>query len=249
VTKSLEGPSNDALMDADIVSVCSYDQFHFEQIKILWEAGKHVVVEKPPCLRQDHLEQLVQMVESKPDQYFMCNLPLPYALPFAELAEVDYGEVYAVEASYNWGRVEKLREGWRRDCPGYHIALGAGLHVVDLAIWAVQREVRDGASYGNNFNVHGLDSPDTIMCVLEFVGGAVGTVSINCGSSDDHSHSLIVSGTKTRTVTHNTGEIDKTVAIKKFIETIREGKQWSNLRLYHAMGVCFSMMASQKHDG
>ena len=41
--------------DVDVVSVASYDNYHYEQIILALQHGKHVFVEKPLCLFQDEL--------------------------------------------------------------------------------------------------------------------------------------------------------------------------------------------------
>lgn len=241
------GDGRESLDDADIVSVCSHDQFHFEQIKRLWEAGKHVVVEKPPCLRPDELPRLRELIESRPDQQFMCNLPLPFHPPFARFAETDFGQIYLVEASYNWGRVEKLRQGWRRDCPGYSIVLGAGLHMIHLMLWIKQTPFDNGAALGCNFNVEDFDNHDTVVALWKWRDGSLGRLTVNCGYYGQHGHELRVFGTETMLIDHSkidlTGNsvVDKTLSIRKFIECVEKGVKWDNTHLWHAMEVCFNI--------
>ncbi len=44
--------------DIDMVQVCTPDQFHSEHALMALEAGKHVLLQKPPCISRDELRQL-----------------------------------------------------------------------------------------------------------------------------------------------------------------------------------------------
>lgn len=226
------------LKEADIVSICSYDQFHFEQTKIFWELGKHVIVEKPPCLRLDHFAFLKELIASRPQSY-MCNLPLPFHPPFADLAAIDFGDIYLMEAAYNWGRVHKLRDGWRADCPGYSVVFGAGLHMIDLMIWLKERRMDDGSALGCGFN--GFANHDTVVAACNFSDKSVASLVINCGYEGEHSHRLNVWGTKTGRMVTNTDPVDKGAPVRKFVELLGKGRLWDNTRLWHAMEVCFEI--------
>lgn len=229
------------IKDADIVSVCTYDQTHYEIAKSLWEFGKHVIVEKPPCLRPDHLENLRAVVAAKPAQSFMCNLPLPYH--FRELLDVDFGDIYMIETSYNWGRAHKLKE-WRADCKEYSFVLGAGLHMLDLMVFLKEREIGYGAALATNAT--GFHSPDTYAAVFNFSDGALGNLTINCGYEGVHEHVVKVWGRKDHRIVSNREEVDKTAPIKDFVRRLENGETWDNTRLWHVMEACFSLEASAR---
>ena len=45
----------------DVVSICTIHSAHFEETRNALEAGKHVLVEKPLCIRFDHLRELAPL--------------------------------------------------------------------------------------------------------------------------------------------------------------------------------------------
>src|SRR3972149_1320566 len=61
------GDWNRLLPEVDIVSICSPDEFHFLQAVEALKAGKHVIVEKPPCIRLDELKFLMEWTAKHPE--------------------------------------------------------------------------------------------------------------------------------------------------------------------------------------
>ena len=46
--------------DIDLVSICSYDNFHYKQLISAFNNGKHVMVEKPVVLYKKHAEAVIK---------------------------------------------------------------------------------------------------------------------------------------------------------------------------------------------
>lgn len=227
---------------ADVVSVCTWDQTHYNIVKSLMEFGKHVVVEKPPCLRNDHLDALKRLVASRPRQSFMCSLPLTFHPLFREILDTDFGDIYLIEAAYHWGRMHKLAE-WRADCPDYSMVLGAGLHMIDLMLWAKEFEIGFGAALGTNM-ASGFKNFDTYAASFNFADGALGSLVINGGYEGEHQHMLSVWGTKAHRTFVNTVEVDKGAPVRAFVEQLKNDRTWDNTRLFHAMDICMSLEES-----
>ena len=98
--------------DIDIVSIASYDNFHSSQIIQALESGKHVMSEKPLCLKRDEMLQIQETQKQNPDANLSSNLVLRTNSRFKKLkkdiAEGKFGDVYYLEGDYLWGRKSKL---------------------------------------------------------------------------------------------------------------------------------------------
>ncbi len=224
------------IRDCDLVSIASPDRFHFEQAAEAIRLGKHVFVEKPPCLRADELKFLM---ERTGHVNFACNLPLPWAPDFVELASQlpTVGRIYLIEAEYNYGRKSKLMDGWRASAD-YSMVFGGGLHMVDLMLWYMGEVPTDGAAMGLSTT---LAKIDTVQAIMRFANGAIGRLGINGGYEGRHFHKLAIYGDKQGVICETTAEIDKTVPIKEFVKSCANGEKVNNERLWNAMKVCFQI--------
>ena len=104
--------------EVDVVSVASYDDAHFEQVKTALEHGKHVFVEKPLCLHQAEAEQIHALLREHSDLRLSSNLPLRASPRFVRLRELiesgELGDIYYLECDYDYGRLQKITS--RSDC-------------------------------------------------------------------------------------------------------------------------------------
>ena len=89
-------------------------------------------------IREEAVE-IRALLKANPELRLSSNFNLRTAPRFLtlreEIAAGGLGRVYALEGDYLWGRVHKLKTGWRRKMPFYSIILGAGIHMVDLVCW------------------------------------------------------------------------------------------------------------------
>ena len=60
--------------DIDIVSIASYDNYHFKHIMKALKNGKHVFVEKPLCLYENEAKEIRNFLNSHPDLILSSNL-------------------------------------------------------------------------------------------------------------------------------------------------------------------------------
>ena len=224
------------IRDADIVSICSPDKFHFEQTCEAIRLGKHVMCEKPPCLRADELKYLMERTGKI---NFAVNLPLPWNPEFVEVATKipELGKIYMIEAEYNYGRKSKLLDGWRAS-PDYSMVLGAGIHMVDLMLWYMGQMPTGGAAFGVSTTKARVDSCQAIM---KFPNGAIGRLGINGGYEGVHQHKLSIYGDRMGINLVNTEEVDKTPGIKEFVKMCEANQKIDNTRLWNTMMVLFQI--------
>ena len=141
----------------DIISVASYDNFHYEQTMRAIENGKHVMAEKPLCLSQDEMLQIYKKQQKNSDVKLSSNLVLRTNSRFGkfkkDIAEGKFGEVYYLEGDYLWGRKSKLF-GWRAKMDYYSIILGAAIHMIDLAKWLLGSKPVSVQAIGNDMSTN-----------------------------------------------------------------------------------------------
>jgi len=115
----------------NIVSIASYDNYHYEQIIKAIHNEKHVFVEKPLCLYKKEAVEIRKLLQSKPHLKLSSNLILRESPRFKLLKKMiqggEFGNVFYVEGDYNYGRLHKLTDGWRGKIDFYSIVYGGGV--------------------------------------------------------------------------------------------------------------------------
>jgi len=100
----------------DLISIASYDEDHYSQILKSIKKNCHIIKKKPKIK-------------------FISNLVLRENTLFKKIKDkINIKNIYHIDASYLWGRQEKLFQ-WRSKTKGYSLTLGAAIHVLDLVCW------------------------------------------------------------------------------------------------------------------
>ena len=187
---------NDAI---DMVSICSYDDKHFDQTVAAIESKKHVFVEKPICLSEPELAHLNSLLSQNPEITLGSNLVLRTIPRFVEIREQvmsnALGPLYYLEADYLWGRREKFL-GWRGEIDFYSVILGAGVHMIDLVVWIAGELPVHVKATGNNIATAGsrFRFNSFAVMLLTFPSGLVAKISANGACVHPHFHGLKVFG-------------------------------------------------------
>lgn len=188
--------------DVDVVSIASYDQSHASQVVAALAARKHVFVEKPLCLNESELQTIRCRHAAAPELQLSTNTVLRRSPRFLDLknriTNGELGEIYYLEADYNYGRLEKLLSGWRGDIVDYSVVLGGGIHMVDLALWLTGARVVEVSAASNKICSRGAPfrTPDLVVATLMFDTGAIAKIACNFGCVQPHFHRLIAYGTQ-----------------------------------------------------
>lgn len=227
----LTGNANEILDDdaINIVSIASYDNYHYEQVIKAIENDKHIFVEKPLCLYENEAIHIRKLLDEKPHLKLSSNLILRKCPRFRLLKQKirngDMGKLFHIEGDYNYGRLRKITEGWRGKIDFYSVVYGGGVHIVDLLLWLTEEKISEVAAYGNN--ISSRDSQykynDSVTSILKFRSGITAKVSVHYGCVRPHFHSLNIYGTKTTFV--NTQEyglfydsMDPDVEVKRIVD-------------------------------
>lgn len=200
LTKDADEILNDPAID--VVSIASYDSYHYEQAAQALRQGKHLFVEKPLCLDESEAAGIRTLLDSRPKLSFSSNLILRQSPRFLALKDlVDrgrFGRLYYVEGDYNYGRIHKITDGWRGRIPFYSVVYGGGVHLLDLLLWLTKDRVTEVSAYGNRLATKGsrFRYNDCVAAILRFQSGMVGKVTSNFSCVHPHFHPLALYGTK-----------------------------------------------------
>lgn len=203
-TKSLRGKNSLIFKDKRInfVSIASYDNFHKKHVIECLKNNKNFFVEKPLCLNITELKNIVKEIKKKPKIRFSSNLVLRQSPQFLELKKKlksnKLGEIYHLEASYNYGRKEKITKGWRGKIPFYSVTLGGGIHLIDLMIWLTGKKVKEVISLGNKISTTKTNFKhfSNVISILKFQDNSTAKINSNFSSITPHHHNFEMYGTK-----------------------------------------------------
>jgi len=197
--------------ELDIVSIASYDDAHFEQAVASIGAGKHVFVEKPVCRTSGEARRLSRALAEHPRLVLASNLVLRaaplYRFAREQAAAGAFGDLYAFDGDYLYGRLEKITAGWRGGVVDYSVMLGGGVHLVDLMVWITGERPTRATATGNRISTAGTKYryDDFVAATFEFPSGLVGRITANFGSVHAHQHVVRVFGTRATLIYDDAG--------------------------------------------
>ena len=197
--------------DIDVVSIASYDDAHFEQVMRSLSAGKHIFVEKPLCRTAGELAQIRAALDVQRSLHLASNLVLRGADLYRwlrdEISSGGFGEIYAFDGDYLYGRLHRITDGWRRETEDYSVMLGGGIHMLDLMLWLTAQRPTSVHATGSRictrdtqFRYH-----DFVAATMTFASGMVGRVTANFGCVHRHQHVVRIFGTRKTFVLDDAG--------------------------------------------
>jgi len=257
--------------DIDVISICSYDNYHAEQVVSALNAGKHVMVEKPVVLHPAEGEQVLKALQDS-GKYITSNLILRKSPRFMELKTmIDndvLGDITYVEGDYIHQILWKITEGWRGHMDFYCTVYGGGIHLIDLMRWLLGQEIDEVMAMGTDKLVRGstYKYPDTIAALLSFRDGTLGKTTTCFGPQRSKFHALSVYGQE-KTFINDIPNAklfagdrpeDETVIdtpypgmekgdmLPEFIASIRAGRRpdLNEVDIFRVMSVCFAIWES-----
>jgi predicted dehydrogenase len=200
ITKEAEDVLHDP--ELDIISIASYDNYHYEHVLSALKNRKHVFVEKPLCLYPYEALSVKKFLGENRDIRLSSNLNLRTCPRFVRLREEvlskGTGRIFYMEGDYFWGRIRKMTDGWRGNMEFYSIVLGAAIHMIDLLIWISGQYPLEVQGYGNQIATSGsgFKFKDFASILMKFENGMIAKVCANGGCVHPHFHRVTVFGTE-----------------------------------------------------
>jgi len=187
--------------EIDVVSICSYDDAHAEQLLSAFRHGKHVMVEKPVVLRKSDAEQVYRAFEAS-GKLITSNLILRQSPRFRELKRMiddgEFGDIFYMEGDYLHQILWKITQGWRGQMDFYCTFFGGGIHLVDLMRWLKGEEFAEVTAMANDVLTRESTYryPDFFVALMRFGGGAIAKCATTLGPQRTKFHALNVYGSK-----------------------------------------------------
>ncbi len=163
VTASFEEMLEDDTVDA--VVIATPVPTHYALAKQALEAGRHVFVEKPPAMRGEEMEELVQLAQTA-GKVLMPGHLLLYHPGLRKVKElVDAGELGEVACVYgNRQNLGVIRSN-------ENALWSLGVHDLSVILWLLGEEPSEAVAHGIDRLQKGIE--DVVFCFLRFPSGRV----------------------------------------------------------------------------
>lgn len=191
--KIITSKEDDIFLDKEInlVSIASYDNYHFKQILKCFKYEKNVIVEKPMCLNLDQLKTIYKLTK-KTKIKITSNLVLRTNALFNEFKKrISNNKIYYIEGDYIWGRKNKLY-GWRSNISQYSLTLGAGIHIIDLINWLTGLKPTFVYALGNKKATKGtiFKKNSMIAMIFKYPKDIIVKITANGAAIFNHFHEI-----------------------------------------------------------
>ncbi|MDQ2984572.1 MAG: Gfo/Idh/MocA family oxidoreductase [Actinomycetota bacterium] len=189
--------------DLEAVIVATPVVTHYELGKRALEAGKHVLVEKPPALTAAEAEDLCTLAEER-DLVCMPGHLLLYHPAVKKLKELigagELGEVLCIYSNrQNLGKI-------RRD---ENALWSLGVHDLSVILQLLDEEPSELWAHGNSFLTPGVE--DVVFCFLRFPSGKIAHMHLSW--LDPHKMRKITVVGKEKMVVFDDMELDRKVTV------------------------------------
>jgi predicted dehydrogenase len=151
--------------ELDAVVVATPAVTHYELSRRALEAGKHVLVEKPPAMSGGEAEDLVAVAEAN-GVVLMPGYLLLYHPAVEKVKQLvaagDLGEVFCVYSNrQNLGKIRTDENAlW-----------SLGIHDLSVVLHLLEEEPSEAWAHGNSFLTPGIE--DVVFCYLRFPSGKI----------------------------------------------------------------------------
>ena len=187
------------MKDIDIVVVSTPHDSHTQYVVAAAEAGKHVIIEKPPAISVDDLRKQLHAVRTN-NVKTLVGFVLhwnPLLMTIDHLIDKNaFGNIFMVEVDYMhriWMTPQEKWLGSRRQS-GTAILTG-GCHAVDALRWFARSEAEEVSAYQVKTE-NPIEYPGTISVNVKFADGKVGRTTTTFDAQMPYRFNLGVYGTE-----------------------------------------------------
>jgi predicted dehydrogenase len=151
--------------ELDAVVIATPVPTHFPLAKRALEAGKHVLVEKPPAMRAYEIDELVELAEER-DLTLMPGHLLLYHPGVRKLKELisagELGEVLCVYGNRQNLGIVRTNE---------NALWSLGVHDLSVILYLLGEDPVEAVAHGRDFLTEGVE--DVVFCYLRFPSGKI----------------------------------------------------------------------------
>jgi predicted dehydrogenase len=261
----------------NLISIASYDNYHYKQIINCINNNKNFIIEKPICLTSHELQKIKKKLKKKPNIKFTCNLVLRTNQKFINLKKKiknEINKIHFIDGNYLWGRYKKLFE-WRSKVSNYSLILGASIHMIDLVLWLLGDLPTHIMAFENKIATKNtaFKKNSFSLVLMRFKNGLIAKISADAVSPHPHFHVLKIFS-KNKILSHdmfNSNQIirkkdnfqltkikgeypdkkSRGKLINEFINLLSKKKcslKISQKYLFNLMEICFSAIESSKKN-
>ena len=187
----------------DIISIASYDKFHFNHILKSTNSTNTILCEKPICNNIKQLKKINKLIKSKKIK-LTCNFVLRTVDLFKDLKKKIksnfFGDIFYMEGSYLWSRINKL-SGWRANDKDYSFIKGASIHMIDLLCWLIGSNPTHVYACGNRLGQKTYTKKNSMVSLsLEFKNNLYIKINAFGPSVYPHYHEIKIFGSKATSI-------------------------------------------------
>jgi predicted dehydrogenase len=189
--------------ELDAVVVATPAVTHYELSKRALDAGKHVLVEKPPAMNAAEAEDLVATAEATGLTLMPGHLLLYHPAVQEVKRLVDAGELGEVLCVYsNRQNLGKIRTD-------ENALWSLGVHDLSVILYLLEEEPSEAWAHGNSFLTPGVE--DVVFCYLRFPSGKIAHMHLSW--LDPHKMRRITVVGKEKMVVFDDMELERKVTI------------------------------------
>ncbi len=189
--------------DLDAVVVSTPVPMHYAQARQALEAGKHVLVEKPPAMHGPDMDELVRLSEER-DLVCMPGHLLLYHPGVRKLKELidagSLGEVLCVYGNRQNLGVVRTHE---------NALWSLGVHDLSVILYLLDEEPEEAIAHGRDFLTPGVE--DVVFCYLRFPSGKIAHMHLSW--LDPHKLRKITVVGKEKMVVFDDMELERKVTV------------------------------------
>ena len=185
----------------DLVMIGSPSGLHAEHGIAAAQSGLHVLAEKPLDITTERADALINECERagvKLGVFFQDRVAPDIVRLKNLIADGVLGEPILISARVKWHRPPEYYSGsrWRGilALDGGGALMNQGVHTVDLLLWLMGDVARVSAASATA--LHEIEAEDTVVAILEFRNGAIGTLEAATSVYPGYPRRLELTGTE-----------------------------------------------------
>lgn len=172
--------------DIDAVSICTTDEFHVEPALAAAGAGKHILIEKPLALTPADCDTIIGAAEATGIKLMVGHILRFDPRYHAAYQEIQSGRIGQLVHLFT-RRNNSLRSAQRLS-RHTSVLFFLGIHDLDFVLWCAGSKPQSVYARAVSKVLEG--TPDTVLALLTFPGGTIGSLEASWVLPESHARGL-----------------------------------------------------------